>query len=138
MANPSDSRHATPAMLQSGNCALQQDKDLYAERVAANIENYIGTARIPIGLAGPVTVLGEHAQGSFHIPMATTEGTLVASTTRGMKVINACGGVTMAVSNGHRCLNFTRSTTPLRSHNHSKPTGPGYGPSWNRPPDTAS
>lgn len=97
MANPSDSRHATPAMLQGGNCALQQDKDLYAERVAANIENYIGTARIPIGLAGPVTVLGEHAQGSFHIPMATTEGTLVASTTRGMKVINACGGVKVRV-----------------------------------------
>lgn len=84
-------------MLQAGACALQRDRELYEERSAANIENFIGTARIPIGLAGPVTVLGEHAQGDFHIPMATTEGTLVASTARGMKVINACGGVKVRV-----------------------------------------
>lgn len=98
MSKPSETRPTTlPAMLQDGNCALQQDMELYAQRSVANIENYIGTARIPIGLAGPVTVLGEHAQGSFQIPMATTEGTLVASTTRGMKVINACGGVKVRV-----------------------------------------
>lgn len=97
MSETPDTRHTTPAMLQDGNCALQHDMALYAQRSAANIENYIGTARIPIGLAGPVTVLGEHAQGSFQIPMATTEGTLVASTTRGMKVINACGGVKVRV-----------------------------------------
>ncbi len=97
MNQPSDTRDTMPAMLQAGSCALQQDKELYAGLATANIERYIGTARIPIGLAGPVTVLGEHAQGSFHIPMATTEGTLVASTTRGMKVINACGGVKVRV-----------------------------------------
>jgi len=97
MTHPSVSQSALPTMLLAGTCVLQQDKELYAQRSAANIENYIGTTRIPIGLAGPVTVLGEHAQGSFHIPMATTEGTLVASTTRGMKVINACGGVKVRV-----------------------------------------
>lgn len=97
MTKPSVAKPALPAMLQAGTCALQQDKELYAERSTANIENYIGTARVPIGLAGPVTVLGEHAQGTFHIPMATTEGTLVASTTRGMKVMNACGGVKVRV-----------------------------------------
>ena len=97
MTEASATPRALPTMLQAGTCALQQDKELYAQRSTANIENYIGTARIPIGLAGPVTVLGEHAQGDFHIPMATTEGTLVASTTRGMKVINACGGVKVRV-----------------------------------------
>lgn len=58
-----------------------------------NIEHFTGVAQIPLGLAGPLTVNGEHAQGDFIIPMATTEGTLVASYNRGMKVLNACGGV---------------------------------------------
>jgi len=97
MSKPSESRKPLLPALEAGNLVLQQDKELYETRAAANIERYIGTARIPIGLAGPVTVLGEHAKGTFHIPMATTEGTLVASTTRGMKVINACGGVKVRV-----------------------------------------
>jgi hydroxymethylglutaryl-CoA reductase (NADPH) len=63
-----------------------------------NIENFIGVAQVPIGLAGPVTVNGEYAKGDFIIPMATTEGTLVASYNRGMKVLNLSGGVTVTVS----------------------------------------
>jgi len=63
-----------------------------------NIENFIGVAQVPIGLAGPVTVNGEYAKGEFIIPMATTEGTLVASYNRGMKVLNLSGGVTATVS----------------------------------------
>ena len=61
--------------------------------VNGNIEHFAGVAQIPIGLAGPVKVNGEHAQGEFYIPMATTEGTLVASYNRGMKIINLAGGV---------------------------------------------
>ena len=57
-----------------------------------NIENFTGVAQIPIGFAGPLTINGEHAQGDFLIPMATTEGTLVASYNRGIKVLNLCGG----------------------------------------------
>jgi hydroxymethylglutaryl-CoA reductase (NADPH) len=76
---------------------LQDQKDVYAAASAANVENYVGTVRIPVGLAGPVEVLGEHAQGTYFIPMATTEGTLVASTSRGMKVINESGGVRVRV-----------------------------------------
>ncbi len=60
---------------------------------AGNIEHFVGVAQIPIGLAGPLQINGEHAQGQFLIPMATTEGTLVASYNRGMKVLNLCGGV---------------------------------------------
>ena len=62
-----------------------------------NIENFSGVAQVPIGFAGPVKVNGEHAQGEFLIPLATTEGTLVASYNRGIKVLNLSGGVTATV-----------------------------------------
>ncbi len=62
-----------------------------------NIENFIGTAQVPIGIAGPLTMAGEHARGDFYIPMATTEGTLVASYSRGMRVISECGGAKTTV-----------------------------------------
>lgn len=63
-----------------------------------NIENFVGVAQVPIGLAGPVRINGEHAQGDFYVPMATTEGTLVASYSRGMRVLSECGGVTVTVT----------------------------------------
>jgi hydroxymethylglutaryl-CoA reductase (NADPH) len=62
-----------------------------------NIENFIGVAQVPIGLAGPLRINGEHAQGDFYVPLATTEGTLVASYSRGMRVLCECGGVTATV-----------------------------------------
>jgi len=68
------------------------------ETTKGNIENFTGVAQIPIGFAGPITVHGEHAQGDFLIPLATTEGTLVASYNRGIKVLNLSGGVTCTVS----------------------------------------
>lgn len=64
---------------------------------AGNIENFTGVAQVPIGFAGPITVNGEHAQGEFLIPLATTEGTLVASYNRGIKVLNLSGGVRTTV-----------------------------------------
>lgn len=65
--------------------------------VNGNIENFIGVAQIPLGIAGPLLINGEHAQGEFLIPMATSEGTLVASYNRGMKLTNLAGGVTTTV-----------------------------------------
>lgn len=62
-----------------------------------NLENFIGIAQVPIGLAGPIKVNGEYAKGDFYIPMATTEGTLVASYSRGMKLLSQAGGVTCTV-----------------------------------------
>jgi hydroxymethylglutaryl-CoA reductase (NADPH) len=62
-----------------------------------NIEAFVGVAQIPIGLAGPLTLHGEHAKGEFLVPLATTEGTLVASYNRGMKVLNLSGGATCTV-----------------------------------------
>ncbi|MDD7423659.1 MAG: hydroxymethylglutaryl-CoA reductase (NADPH) [Candidatus Methanomethylophilaceae archaeon] len=63
----------------------------------ANIENMIGVIQVPLGFAGPVMVNGDHAQGPFLIPMATTEGALVASVSRGMSVITASGGTRVKV-----------------------------------------
>ncbi|MCB0261845.1 MAG: hydroxymethylglutaryl-CoA reductase [Calditrichia bacterium] len=62
-----------------------------------NCEHFTGVAQVPMGIAGPLTVHGEHAKGDFLIPMATAEGTLVASYNRGIKLINSCGGVKCSV-----------------------------------------
>jgi hydroxymethylglutaryl-CoA reductase (NADPH) len=62
-----------------------------------NIEQFVGVAQVPIGLAGPLLVNGEHAQGEFYVPMATAEGTLVASYNRGMRLLYEAGGVTTTV-----------------------------------------
>ncbi|MBC2717111.1 MAG: hydroxymethylglutaryl-CoA reductase [Desulfobacteraceae bacterium] len=62
-----------------------------------NIENFTGVAQVPIGFAGPLKINGEHADGEFLIPLATTEGTLVASYNRGIKMINLCGGITTTI-----------------------------------------
>lgn len=62
------------------------------EAARSNIENMIGVVQIPLGFAGPVTVDGDHAKGPFLIPLATTEGALVASVSRGMSVISESGG----------------------------------------------
>ena len=62
-----------------------------------NIEQFIGVAQVPIGVAGPLLVNGEHAQGLFYVPMATTEGSLVASYNRGMRLLSECGGVKTTV-----------------------------------------
>jgi hydroxymethylglutaryl-CoA reductase (NADPH) len=58
-----------------------------------NIEHFIGVAQVPIGITGPLVVNGEYAQGEFYVPLATSEGTLVASYNRGMKIIKLSGGV---------------------------------------------
>jgi hydroxymethylglutaryl-CoA reductase (NADPH) len=65
--------------------------------LTGNIENFIGVAQVPIGIAGPLLVDGEHARGTFYVPLATTEGTLVASYNRGMKLVHAAGGVRATV-----------------------------------------
>lgn len=67
------------------------------ESLPGNIENFTGVAQVPIGFAGPMNVKGEQAKGEYYIPMATTEGTLVASYSRGMRLTNEAGGITTTV-----------------------------------------
>ncbi len=57
-----------------------------------NIENMIGAVQIPVGIAGPLRVRGEYADGEYYVPLATTEGALVASVNRGCSAITESGG----------------------------------------------
>jgi len=71
-----------------------------------NIENFIGFARIPLGIIGPLRINGSEAQGDFYVPLATTEGALIASYNRGAKVLSQAGGVTAL------CLTESVSRSP--------------------------
>ena len=62
-----------------------------------NTEAFVGVAQVPVGLAGPLVLRGEKARGHVYVPMATTEGTLVASYSRGMRVLAESGGVRTTV-----------------------------------------
>ncbi|SNQ62597.1 hydroxymethylglutaryl-CoA reductase (NADPH) [Candidatus Methanoperedens nitratireducens] len=62
-----------------------------------NIENMIGAVQVPLGVAGPLQVKGEYANGNYYIPLATTEGALVASADRGCSVISASGGANVRI-----------------------------------------
>jgi hydroxymethylglutaryl-CoA reductase (NADPH) len=64
----------------------------FDELVGRNIENPIGAVQVPVGVAGPLRVVGDYARGDYYIPLATTEGALVASINRGCKAITLSGG----------------------------------------------
>jgi hydroxymethylglutaryl-CoA reductase (NADPH) len=64
------------------------------QSLEGNIENYIGMSQIPTGLAGPIAISGSVASGEFYVPMATTEGALIASYGRGMKACRESGWIT--------------------------------------------
>lgn len=65
----------------------------FVEVVGRNIENPIGAIQIPLGIAGPLKIEGDYARGEYYIPLATTEGALVASVNRGCKALTLSGGV---------------------------------------------
>lgn len=64
---------------------------------SGNIENYIGVTQVPTGLIGPLKVNGKNADGTFMIPLATTEGALVASYNRGASAITKSGGASVRI-----------------------------------------
>ncbi|WP_257293687.1 phosphotransferase [Endozoicomonas sp. YOMI1] len=76
---------------------------LAPKTLVSNVEAFIGSVEVPVGLAGPLHILGEHAHGLFYAPMATSEGALVASATRGATAISRSGGVRVKVL-GQRML----------------------------------
>ena len=67
------------------------------EQMRGNVENPVGSVQMPLGIAGPLLVHGEHAQGTFYVPLATTEGALVRSYERGMVMLTRAGGITVRI-----------------------------------------
>ncbi len=65
----------------------------------ANIENMIGTVKVPVGVVGPLRINGLNANGDFLVPLATTEAALVASYARGAEIASRAGGVSAAMLN---------------------------------------
>ncbi len=68
------------------------ESTLTEDQVRGKIENFVGAVPIPLGLCGPIDISGQHARGRFVVPMATLEGTLVASYSRGARIMNESGG----------------------------------------------
>ncbi len=68
------------------------DLDGDPEMFAGNIESLVGFAQLPVGVIGPMRINGSNAFGDFYIPLATSEGALVASCNRGAYVISHSGG----------------------------------------------
>lgn len=71
---------------------LDEVSSATASLYSRNIENFIGTVRLPVGVAGPLRVNGTYAQGDYYVPLATTEAALVASYSRGAQIISEAGG----------------------------------------------
>ncbi|MDD7969963.1 hydroxymethylglutaryl-CoA reductase [Roseinatronobacter alkalisoli] len=67
------------------------------QKFNANIENFIGTVKLPVGIIGPLRINGLNAHGDFHVPMATTEAALVASYARGAYAATKSGGISTAI-----------------------------------------
>lgn len=87
----------------SGKEPMPTDPELYQ----GNIENFIGMTQVPTGLVGPLLINGTIAQGDFYVPLATTEGALVASYSRGAKATRLSGGITSV------CLTEAVQRTPV-------------------------
>ena len=95
-----DARWRLPSMPAAARAELADHRTLeQRERYPRNIENFIGTVKVPVGLAGPLRVNGLFAHGDFYVPLATTEATLVASYSRGTQLITEAGGCTAIVLN---------------------------------------
>ena len=84
--------------LQEQGLAVDQlagrGQEISPTELKGNIENFIGYAKVPVGVIGPLRINGSNAHGDFYVPLATTEGALVASYNRGAKIVSQAGGVT--------------------------------------------
>jgi hydroxymethylglutaryl-CoA reductase (NADPH) len=88
----------------AGPAAEADEAELYDAKArealplySRNVENYIGTVKVPVGVVGPLRVNGLFAQGDHYVPLATTESALVASYGRGARLLSAAGGCATAV-----------------------------------------
>ncbi len=88
--------------------AIGSKKKVVHNAFKGNVENYIGMTQIPTGLTSPLKINGDFAKGNYQIPLATTEGALVASYSRGAKACSLAGGIkTYYITEGvQRCPAF--------------------------------
>lgn len=91
----------------SGKEPMPDDPEFYQ----GNIENFIGMTQVPTGLVGPLLINGTLAKGDFYVPLATSEGALVASYNRGAKATRLSGGITSV------CLTEAVQRTPVFKFN---------------------
>jgi hydroxymethylglutaryl-CoA reductase (NADPH) len=82
------------ASAESREALLDSHTRAEIELYQHNIENCIGTVKVPVGIAGPLRVRGLAAHGDYYVPLATTEAALVASYSRGARTITEAGGCT--------------------------------------------
>jgi hydroxymethylglutaryl-CoA reductase (NADPH) len=104
-----DSEQATmPAMLDLSPQAIAKRHEFIGKKIkqsefnmpvpdkpesySGNIEGLVGITQLPTGVCGPLKIHGDHAKGDFYVPLATTEGALVASVARGCQIITLAGG----------------------------------------------
>jgi hydroxymethylglutaryl-CoA reductase (NADPH) len=80
------------------DCETIGDYGFPAAAADPNIENMIGTVQVPLGVVGPVDINGGALDDERYLPLATTEGALLASVNRGCSVINRSGGATARVT----------------------------------------
>ncbi|MDQ3072523.1 MAG: 3-hydroxy-3-methylglutaryl-CoA reductase, partial [Bacteroidota bacterium] len=100
--------HFLRSLTNAGMGCLAGEKQAdSAENLRGNIENYIGMSQVPTGVIGPLMINGTAARGYFYVPLATTEGALVASYNRGAKVCLLSGGASSV------CLTDGVQRTPL-------------------------
>jgi hydroxymethylglutaryl-CoA reductase (NADPH) len=99
--------------LLSGKQPMPEDPEDYR----GNIENYIGMTQVPTGLVGPLLINGTTAQGNIYVPLATSEGALVASYNRGAKACRLSGGITSI------CLTEALQRTPVFRFNNLPEVG---------------
>lgn len=101
-----DTDHDTAATARRLALERESDTDLSsigsysfpAAKAETAIENMIGTVQVPLGVAGPLPLDGSHDSGEYYLPLATTEGALVASVNRGCSVLRRVGGVAARVT----------------------------------------
>ena len=95
-----EARWQVPGLPTTARAALLDARvEAEAGHYARNIENFIGAARVPIGLIGPLRVNGLYANGDYYVPLATTEAALIASHSRGSRLLSEAGGCTTLLVN---------------------------------------
>ncbi len=90
---PSEPQPSSTMATIAGELSAKPEISKRAKEGTTGIENAIGGFVVPGGFAGPLKIHGEHANGEFHVPLATNESALIAAIQRGMQILNRSGGV---------------------------------------------